>query len=406
MNASALKLRHTTTILAGQSPDSSDVVPLGIGLPFVQGNAEFGAMHPVPTLESESATRVAEPGDVLISVRAPVGAVNVARERIGIGRGLNAVRAIKIDRFYLRWLLISSAESLNAVAVGSTYSAITPEEIRAINVPVSGVEEQRQIAAYLDQETGQIDELIAKQEQLLTTLAERRRVVVASAVSVGIDGAARDPHSRPFVSSAPEHWTVAPLKRFATFFAGAGFPHEYQGVLDEELPFLKVNALAKADKDGVLRWRGDSISRATAAMLGATVVPRGSVVIAKIGAALLLGRTRLLAEPACIDNNLMAAAPRRNATARYLYYVMSTIRFDWLVNPGAVPSTSEGAVGRFVLAFPPVEEQRRITDHLDEQTAAIDTLSTKATQMISLLRERRQALISAAVTGKIDVRSV
>lgn len=200
----------------------------------------------------------------------------------------------------------------------------------------------------------------------------------------------------------PSHWGVVPLKRRATTGAGAGFPHEFQGVPEGEIPFYKVNSLAKAGKDGVIDFVDESISRDTALRLRAKIYPAGSAVLAKIGAALLLGRIRTLGIDACIDNNMMSIQADEGTDPRFLYYALALIRFDLLVNPGAVPSTSEGAVAELKLAFPGREEQQRIAAFLDRETAQIDDLIGKQERLIELLAEKRHAVITHAVAKGLD----
>jgi type I restriction enzyme S subunit len=206
----------------------------------------------------------------------------------------------------------------------------------------------------------------------------------------------------PWLGDIPARWQSMSLKRVATTGAGSGFPPADQGNYDEEIPFLKVNSLSRGDSDGVLRWWDYTVSEETAARLNARVFRAGSLVIAKIGAALLLSRVRILDRPSCIDNNMMAIQAREGTDPRFLYFAVSTIKFDWLVNPGAVPSTSEGAVGRFELAFPSIDEQRQIAKYLDRETGQIDELITKQEQLVATLTERRQAVITQAVTRGLD----
>ncbi|HWU32776.1 MAG TPA: restriction endonuclease subunit S, partial [Marmoricola sp.] len=162
-------------ILAGQSPESDAIIDFdGDGLPFMQGNAEFGIHHPVPIKRCDIAPRVAPSGSVLVSVRAPVGAVNVADRDYGIGRGLAAVVAQGIEAQYCRYLLMSEAEQLNSIATGSTFTAITGNDLGDLPIAVSDLATQRAIADFLDSETAQIDAFIAKSEQLITLLTERR----------------------------------------------------------------------------------------------------------------------------------------------------------------------------------------------------------------------------------------
>ena len=129
--------------------------------------------------------------------------------------------------------------------------------------------------------------------------------------------------------------------------------------------------------------------------------------MAKVGAALLLGRIRLLDEAACIDNNMMGLVVAQNDhNLAYWRYALSLIRFDLLANPGAVPSLNEGQVGNTRLPYPPLEAQAAIAGFLGRETRKMESLLAEAERAIALLQERRTALISAAVTGKIDVRGL
>ena len=206
-----------------------------------------------------------------------------------------------------------------------------------------------------------------------------------------------------WLGEMPEHWNAAPIKHFGRLKGGAGFPHEKQGQEDAELSFHKVNALGKADQRGVLPTSENTITRETAKELGAFVFPPRAIVFAKVGAALLMGRIRVLERDACIDNNMMGLVTRREThDFRFAMYAMQLVRFDLIANPGAVPSLNEGQIGDFQLASPPVEEQTRIATFLDHETAKIDALIAEQQHLIELLQEKRQAVISHAVTKGLN----
>lgn len=206
-----------------------------------------------------------------------------------------------------------------------------------------------------------------------------------------------------WLGKVPVDWRVCGVKFVAKTVAGSGFPHEYQGVEGEKYPFLKVNALGRADAFGVISSREDSISEDVAKKLRASVIPAGSVVLAKIGAALLLGRIRTLSEDSCIDNNLLSVQVSNKAVSRFVFYAMQQIQFDVLVNPGAVPSLSERNFRSFKLAFPPFSEQCAIAAFLDHETVEIDAFIRDQEELIELLKERRAATISQAVTKGLDL---
>ncbi|MGB8841601.1 MAG: hypothetical protein WCC64_11065 [Aliidongia sp.] len=196
---------------------------------------------------------------------------------------------------------------------------------------------------------------------------------------------------------------VVPVKRIGRLKGGAGFPHEEQGNGGEELSFHKVNALAAASVEGILQPSENTVSRETARKLGAYVFPETALIFAKVGAALLLGRVRQLSSPACIDNNMMGLVVEvQDYNFSFVRYAMSLVRFDLIANPGAVPSLNEGQIGNYQLAMPPRPEQSAIVAFLDRETAKIDALVAEQEKLIALLAEKRQAVISHAVTKGLN----
>lgn len=195
----------------------------------------------------------------------------------------------------------------------------------------------------------------------------------------------------------PAGWNEVSLRRIGTSRAGSGFPPALQGNTEEELAFYKVNHLGKASADGVLREPDDTVSPTTADRLRAEVFPPGSIVYAKIGAALLLGRIRILDRKSCIDNNMSAFVSYGSVDSRYLYYAMSTINFGRIVNPGAVPSLSDKKFLDTKLLVPDASLQVQISAYLDRETQKIDELITEQRSLIEILKERREALIEQIV---------
>lgn len=205
-----------------------------------------------------------------------------------------------------------------------------------------------------------------------------------------------------WLGEVPEGWNVGALKRFGRFEAGAGFPHEEQGLEGEELPFFKVNAIGKAYRDDRLIPEVDSISVETAERLRAQIFPKGTIVFAKIGAAMLLGRIRTLPCPSCIDNNMMGFIVDGQSSVDFFRQLMTLVRFDFVANPGTVPSLNEGQIANISVAVPPLPEQTAIAAFLDRETAKIDGLVAEQRRLIDLLREKRQAVISHAVTRGLN----
>ncbi len=205
-----------------------------------------------------------------------------------------------------------------------------------------------------------------------------------------------------WLGEIPDHWIATRIKHIGMLKGGAGFPHDEQGVTDQELDLHKVNALGKAGSEGFLEKSENTISLETAKKLGAFVFPERSIVFAKVGAALLLGRIRWLKYPSCLDNNMMGLVVRSIYDSRYIKHAMSIVKFDYVVNPGAIPSLNEFQMGNLFLGVPTLSEQQTIANFLDHETAKIDTLIEQQQKLIQLLKEKRQAVISHAVTKGLN----
>ena len=215
--------------------------------------------------------------------------------------------------------------------------------------------EQRAIAAFLDRETAKIDALVAEQRRLIDLLREKRQAVISHAVTRGLNPSAPlKPSGVDWLGDVPEGWEVGPLKRYGVFGAGAGFPHEEQGVEGEDLPFFKVNAIGKALRGDRLIADVDTISAETADRLRAKIFAEGTIVFAKIGAAMLLGRIRVLPCPACMDNNMMGFTVSEPNSLEYFRHLLTLVRFDLIANPGTVPSLNEGQIANLQVCVPPV----------------------------------------------------
>ena len=161
-------LTEYCTLNMGQSPDSKTYNTQGKGLPFYQGNVDFGESHPITRVWCSAPVKVAEDGDILISVRAPIGAMNMAVERCCIGRGLAALTPIrnKCSKKFLYYALQSKVDSLIAQGTGSTFKAIGKKVLETTCIPAYSTIEQEQIAETI----GHIDNTIAARRNQLALL--------------------------------------------------------------------------------------------------------------------------------------------------------------------------------------------------------------------------------------------
>ena len=156
------------TLNMGQSPDSKTYNDQGDGLPFYQGNADFGEIHPKTRVWCAAPVKIAEAADILISVRAPIGAMNIAAERCCIGRGLAALTPIgeKCGKLFLYYALQSKVDSLIAQGTGSTFKAISKKVLETTLIPAYSIHEQEQITTTISH----IDRAIAARRSQIVLL--------------------------------------------------------------------------------------------------------------------------------------------------------------------------------------------------------------------------------------------
>ncbi len=177
------ELDSVAGITLGQSPPSSTYNTVGDGLPFFQGKAEFGALSPTPVKWCSAPVRVAHPGDVLISVRAPVGPTNLADTECCIGRGLAAITPLggMPSKYYLYYLR-HSVEELVRQATGSTFQAINGKQLRAHTTLVPPLPEQRRIVETIESHLTRLDDAVASLERVQRNLERYRASVLKAAV--------------------------------------------------------------------------------------------------------------------------------------------------------------------------------------------------------------------------------
>jgi type I restriction enzyme S subunit len=180
---------------------------------------------------------------------------------------------------------------------------------------------------------------------------------------------------------------VTTLRRVATTRGGAGFPHLEQGLDDGELPFIKVSDFNHKGNERTITQCANWVSRMTARRLGASVVPGDSLLLPKVGAAMLGNARRLTSQPSVFDNNVLAVVPGR-IESRYLHYWLSTVDTAAFAKPGPVPSMGDDALLDLVVPVDELAAQRAIADYLDAETTRIDALIAKKRQLIRRLEER------------------
>lgn len=161
-------------------------------------------------------------------------------------------------------------------------------------------------------------------------------------------------------------WPEVEIIKVADVESGFGFPREYQGATGEEFPFFKVGDMNLPGNERCMTTVGNTISAATLKKLKAKAFPKGTTVFPKIGAAIATNKKRMLIQPSVVDNNVMGVIPNRHIDKWYLYYWIQQFDLRSVTNIGPVPSMRKTEVERVLIPLPPLSEQRRIVEILDQ----------------------------------------
>ena len=300
-----VRLDEIADAIMGQSPPGETVVELDgkteelIGLPFIQGNAEFGRAYPIPSKWCANPLKVAEPGDVLFSVRAPVGDVNRAEQTTAIGRGVAAIRFTGADPVFGWHSVNHSRRAFERLAQGSTFEAIGGPEIRALPVLLPPLHEQRAIADVLDS----IDVAIERTEAVIAATETLRDALLHELLTRGVPGWHTEWKDVPGIGTIPADWKVVRLGDVATVRNGTTPSRKHGPYWDNgDVPFVKTGRV----NDVFIREPNEFITLQAVMNAGAVMVPEGSILIAMIGQGKTRGMTARLGFSAAINQNFAA----------------------------------------------------------------------------------------------------
>lgn len=280
------------------------------------------------------------------------------------------------------------------------------EDFKRIQVVVPPQDEQQTIAAFLDRETAKIDALIAEQEKLIVLLDEKSQATISHAVTRGLNpSVAMRASGVAWLGEVPAHWDVVPLKYLVDLKSGGTPSKDNLSFWNGDVPW----ASAKDLKVQNLASTTDFITLTAVNSGAASLVPAGSVLVVVRG--MILARTFPVVEtlvPMAINQDLKAVLPRGRLSSPFLAWLLrgsateSLLRLDE-AGHGTKALRMEAWTSMH-LPVPPIAEQGAIVEFLAERLEKLGLLAAEAGQAIALLKERRSALIAAAVTGQVDVR--
>lgn len=327
------------------------------------------------------------------------------------------VPTTRVRSRYLFWWLTANYNNLRNMAGGEARDGLNLDLLGGVPCPIPSQDEQRAIADFLDRETAKIDTLVAKKRTLIERLKEKRSALISRSVTKGLPpdaarAAGLDPHPKlkpsgiEWLGDVPEHWAVRKLGHISNVVRGAsprpaGDSRYFDG---DFVPWITVGDLTKDSE--VYLTSTDSMLTVDGAALSRTI-RRGTLVITNSGAT--LGVPKILSVTGCANDGVVAFQKlRSDANVVFLYYFLASITNDLrdrIKQGSGQPNLNTEIIRGLAAPTPPPLEQGVISDFLGRETAKIDSMVAKIETAIARLHEYRTALITAAVTGKIDVRA-
>ena len=374
------------------------------GIPFLSvdgiqdGELQFDGCRFISKEDHEEFRKKALPrkGDLLLGKAASTG--KLARVKVdfefSIWSPLALIRLTKTKAnpaFFEQWLKSPIAQAqIDNLCTSNTQKNISMDDIPRLIVTIPPLPEQTAIAEFLDRETGKIDGLVAEQRRLMELLKEKRQAVISHAVTKGLNPhAPMKPSGIEWLGDVPEHWRVKRLKHNARLLT--------------EKTDRRDHPVGLENIEG---WSGRFIPTETAFEGEGIAFDAGDILFGKLRPYLAKAYLAQSSGEAVGDFHVMR--PAVGIEARFAQYQILNREFIAIVDGSTfgskMPRASWEFVGGMKVTLPPLAEQTAIAEFLDAELAKFDALTAEAQRAIDLLQERRTALISAAVTGQIDVR--
>lgn len=367
------KLGDICFITMGQSPDSATYNESGNGLPFFQGNADFGKINPTTRIWCSEPKKIANPDDILISVRAPIGALNIADIKCCIGRGLASltVNDDKSIKKYIWYALKSKTNEMISVGTGSTFKAIGKDVLYNLEIPLPPVEIQHQIAQTLDKVTHLID--------LCNQILDKLDLLVKSRF-VKMFGGIHD--------SSKYHYKA--VSSFAQVISG-GTPNRDVAEYWENgtIPWVKTTEL----KNDIIINTEEYITDKGLQDSSAKIVPPNTILIAMYGQGKTRGMTAYLSIEASTNQACACILPTKNMNQLYLwqYFILSYDKLRSMAKGGNQPNLNGNIIKNFPVLLPPVELQNQFAafvEQTDKSKLAVKQVLEKAETLKKALMQK------------------
>lgn len=401
-----VQLRHLFAVVSGATPDSNEpdywdgdilwVTPEDIG--SLETRCLLDTRRKITAKGYENCgAKIVPAGSLVLTKRAPIGQLAILKNEACSNQGCLLLTAKQqLDSRFFYYLLFANADWLQALGRGSTFMELSTDDVKSFRISLPLLAEQQTIADMLDQETARLDTLLAEKEHLLALLSEKRRALITRAVTQGLE-----PHTPmrdsglQWLGEIPEHWRT---ERSKWLFCERD--ERTQTGEGELLTVSHITGVTPRSEKDVNMFEAETTE-------GYKICRRGDLAINTMWA--WMGAMGVSPVDGIVSPSYNVYTPCEKLLGSYVDALVRTPQFVEEVtrySKGVWSSRLRLYPEEFFLVWlpvPPLEEQEAIITHIDTEIGKIDALRGEASRTIALLKERRAALIAAAVTGQLAV---
>lgn len=365
-----MRLVEIAKLNMGQSPPSASYNDIGEGLPFYQGKTDFGFINPVPRKYCNEPRKIADKGDILISVRAPVGPVNIADDKCCIGRGLAAIKASEADHLFLYFDLIYQESFIASLGTGSTFKAINKSQLENVIIPNIPLPEQRKIAHVLSK----VQKAIEQQDKLIRTTTELKKALMQKLFTEGTRG---EPQRETEIGLVPESWEVVEFPKFVLLQRGKDLTKK--NFMDGDIPV--------AGSNGVIGYHNQSFVKAP----GVTVGRSGSC-----------GIVNYYEKDFWAHNTSLYVKDFNGNNEMFSFYYLQFLDIGKFKTGASVPTLDRNSLNTFEVPVPKKEEQKEIAKYIQTIESKIESSKKKKQTLTALFK----TLLHELMTGQRRVHEL
>lgn len=391
------RLGEVAEINMGQSPKSIYYNKDNIGTPFLQGNGDFGRIFPIITTYTSSVTKLAHAGDILFSVRAPVGAINIANTAVCIGRGLSSIRSKEnYNHIFLRYSLEYLVNEIKKSSNGAIFDSITKNDLYNSRISIPDLATQEKIADILST----YDDLIENNNRRIEILEQMAQEIYKEwFVRFRFPGYEKV----KFVNGLPEGWEVVKLGDLVNIKGGKRLPTGKDFCIEQtEHPYIRIRDISKY-KFIPLTENMMYIDNATYNILNRFTVKKGDLLISIVGTIGLVACVGSTLNGANLTENCVNITEVRHFTKSYLYHYLKSSQGQGELYSGIVgvsqPKLPIYNIKKFKLLKP---SQKLIIDFTN-LVADIDSKMNNLLEQNQNLIKQQDLLLPRLMSGKLEV---